>query len=142
MQTLLLVTAPLIYIFIMVFSAWIGILSGKTHGRQRRGINPQPVIAILAGLAACPLVAILIQLGRLSIPAAELTFVLLCFTLGIGFVVGLIYIWSANIVLDNMATTSLFVLGTIGGSAICLYFYFFHKEVQEILISTAWGFLF
>lgn len=142
MQTLLFITAPGIYILIMLFSAWIGLLSGKTSGHQRRGINPQPFIAILAGLAACPLVAVLIQLGRLNIPSIEITFPFICITLGVGVVVGLIYIWSANLALDNAATTSLFVLGTIAGSAVCLYFYFFHNQVQELLISSAWGFLF
>ncbi len=142
MQTLLFLSAPLIYVFIIAFSAWIGITHGMSRVHNRRTINPQPILAILAGLAACPLVAILIQMGRLSIPATELSISLLCLTLSVGFIVGLVYIWSANIVLDSMATTSLFVLGTVGGSVICLYFYFFHQEVQDILISTGWGFLF
>jgi hypothetical protein len=55
----------------------------------------------------------------------------------------LTYIWAASFVFkDSSAIKSLFVLGTIGGSAICLYFYFFYSQVQELLISSAWGFLF
>ncbi len=142
MQTLLSITAPIIYILIMLFSAWIGFLSSNSNRHQRRGVNLTPIIAILAGLATCPLVAVLIQLGHLSLPSIQITFPFICVTLGIGFVVGLIYIWSANLVLGNEATISLFVLGSVGGSAICLYFYFFQSEVQELLISSAWGFLF
>jgi len=138
MQTLLFITAPIIYILIILFSAWLGILSGK----QRRGVNPQPFIAILAGLTACPLVAVFIQLGQLDIPSIGITLPFICITAGIGFVVGVIYVWAANLVLDNAAITSLFVLGTIGGSAVSLYFYIFHQQVQELLISSAWGFLF
>jgi hypothetical protein len=113
------------------------------HGRQRKGINPQIIIAILAGLSTCPLVGVLIQFGRLDIPSIEIVLPLVCATLGIGFFVGLIYIWIADLIkLDSSAITSLFVLGTIGGSSICLYFYFFYAQVQELLISSAWGFLF
>jgi hypothetical protein len=139
MQTILYITAPLIYFLIILFSAWIGIMNGK----QRKGINPQIYIAILAGLSTCPLVAVLIQFGRLEIPSVEVFLPLICLTLGIGFFVGLIYIWVADLIkLDSSAVTSLFVLGTIGGSTICLYFYFFFAQVQELLISSAWGFLF
>lgn len=139
MQTILYITAPIIYILIILFSAWIGI----SYSRQRKGINVQTLLAILAGLATCPLVAVLIQFGRLDIPSVEIVLPLVCMTLGIGFFVGLIYIWIADLLkMDDLAITSLFVLGTIGGSTICLYFYFFHAQVQELLISSAWGFLF
>lgn len=139
MQTILFITAPVIYFLIILFSAWIGVSSG----RQRKGINAQPYIAILAGLSTCPLISVLIQFGRLEIPSIEVVLPLICLTLGIGFFVGLGYIWTASLILDsNTAITSLFVLGTIAGSTICLYFYFFHSQVQEILISSAWGFLF
>ncbi|KXK15506.1 MAG: hypothetical protein UZ14_CFX002000527 [Chloroflexi bacterium OLB14] len=135
MQTILLITAPVIYILIILFSAWIGAISG----RQRKGINAQPYIAILAGLSTCPLVAVLIQFGRLEIPSIEIILPLICLTLGIGFFVGLIYIWSASLVLDNSAVTSLFVLGTIAGSTICLYFYFFSYTSTGITHELSLG---
>jgi hypothetical protein len=139
MQALLFITAPIIYILIILFSAWIGMSSGK----QRRGVNAQPYLAILAGLSICPIIALFMQFGRLQLPSIDIVLPLICLTLGVGFVVGLAYIWTASFVLkDNAATISLFVLGTIGGSTICLYFYFFHAQVQELLISSAWGFLF
>jgi len=138
MQTILVITAPIIYVLIVLFSAWIGI----AKGRQRRGVNAQPYIAILAGLSTCPLVAVLIQFGRLEVPSVEIILPLICLTLGIGFIVGLAYIWTASLILDSAAITSLFVLGTVAGSTICLYFYFFHSQVQELLVSSAWGFLF
>lgn len=138
MQTILFISAPIIYILIILFSAWLGVLSG----RQRKGVSVQPYIAILAGLSTCPLISVLIQFGRLEIPSIEIILPLICLTLGIGFFVGLAYIWTASLILDSPAITSLFVLGTIAGSTICLYFYFFHSQVQEMLISSAWGFLF
>lgn len=138
MQTILIISAPIIYILIILYSAWLGINSG----RRRKGVNVTPIIAILAGLSTCPLVAVLIQFGQLEIPSIEIILPLICVTLGIGFFVGLIYIWAAGLILDNSAITNLFVLGTIAGSTICLYFYFFYSQIQELLISSAWGFLF
>ena len=67
MQTILFITAPIIYFLIILFSAWIGVSSG----RQRKGINAQPYIAILAGLSTCPLISVLIQFGRLEIPSID-----------------------------------------------------------------------
>lgn len=128
MKNLLYITAPAIYILIILFSSWIGIRNSR---QSRRGINVQPIIAILAGLSTCPLIAVLVQLGRLDIPAVEIRLPLICISLGVGFFVGFIYIWLAVVVLDNTALASLYVLGTIGGSAICLYFYFFYNQVQE-----------
>jgi hypothetical protein len=140
MATILHISAPIIYVLVIIFSAWLGIASGGQ--RRGRGINPQPVLAILAGLVTCPLIAVLMQIGKLNIPSVDLVLPLMCITLGVSFIVGLIYIWSANLVLNNAAMTSLYVLGSVGGSAICLYFYFFYNQVQEILIGAAWGFLF
>lgn len=140
MATILHISAPMIYVLVIIFSAWLGIASGRQ--RRGRGINPQPVLAILAGLVTCPLLAVLMQIGRLNIPSVDVVLPLMCITLGVSFFVGLIYIWSANLVLNNAAMTSLYVLASVGGSAICLYFYFFYSQVQEILIGAAWGFLF
>ena len=139
MQTILYITAPIIYILIILFSAWMGIRSVN----QRNGISIQMVLAILAELSTCPLVAVLIQFGHLEIPSIEIILPFICVTLGVGFFVGLLYIWLADLIkLDGSAIMSLFVLGTVGGSTICLYFYFFYSQVQELLISSAWGFLF
>lgn len=143
MEIILYITAPIIYILIILFSAWIGLIGLKQEtGAKRKGGNAQAIIAILTGLATCPLVAVLMQLGRLDIPSVEVFLPLICLTLGVGFIVGLVYIWTASLILNHTATTSLFVMGSIGGSVICLYFYFFHTQVQELLISSAWGFLF
>jgi hypothetical protein len=139
MTTLLYLSAPLIYILIILFSSWVGLQSGR-EGRRRT--NVQPVIAILAGLSACPLTAVLIQMGNLGIPQVDMLLPAICLTLGLGFCVGFGYIWAAQLVLDSTALTSIFVLGTTGGAAISLYFYFFYSQVQEFLIASAWGFLF
>ena len=65
-----------------------------------------------------------------------------CFTLIVGFAFGIIYLWAANAVFSDSLMTSLFVLGSIGGSVICLYFYVFHTYTQLFLSTSAWGFLF
>jgi len=131
-------TAPAIYILVVLFSMWLAWMQSNNN----RNIDIRPIIAILAGLLSCPLSAVFIQLGHLDLPSLNMSLYLLCITVFVGFFVGLGYLWLAKICLDKIVGASLFILGSSGGSMVCLYFYIFHSEVQDVLIGTAWGFLF
>lgn len=136
--SLLFWTAPVIYVLVIGFSIWLGLQMGQI-GRRR---NFQPILAILAGLISCPLTAILIQLGQYKIPSIPIGLSVICITIIVGLGVGFAYLWIAKSLLGNWITGNLFILGSVIGSSVSLYFYFFHTEVKDILISSAWGFLF
>jgi hypothetical protein len=111
---------------------------------QSRGRRAEigSLAAVAAGLTCCALTALFIQLGRLQVSSVSLSLPLLIFTTAIGFIVGMSYLWVAKAVVDSEITSSLFILGSVAGSSISLFFYFFHSEVQDAFIGIAWGYLF
>lgn len=136
MQTFLFLTAPIIYLLILLFSVWLGWL--QSTARQK---NLGPIMALLAGLASCPLTAVLLQLGQLDIPFVEMNAIMLCVSIWVGLIIGFGYLWLAKVVIDYNAASALFLLGSVSGSTVSLYFYFFYSQVQSVLIGISWGFL-
>lgn len=137
MKTFLLISAPIIYILIIVFSA---VLSYRL-GRSKSDIKP--ILAIIAGLLCCPLTGVLLLSDSLNVQVPPLLFPFVLIPIGAGFFFGIIYIWLAKVFLKSSSiATVLFFFGNVAGSAVCLYFYIFQSEVQDVLVSIAWGFLF
>ena len=133
----LIITAPIIYVLIIVFSSLLSYKLSRTNSDIR------PILAIIAGLLACPLTGVLLLLGNLDIQAPQVLFPLSLLPVAAGFFFGVIYIWLAKVLIRGSSIVAvLFFFGSIAGSSVSLYFYAFHTEVQDILIGSAWGFLF
>jgi len=133
----LFVLAPIIYIFIILFSFWLSWM---------QGIGPRfdvrPLVAWAAGWVACTFSVILILLGKLEPNSIPTTLTVIIIAGFIGFIIGLGYLWLARLVLDNTVAVSLFILGSMAGSSISFLFYVFFPQIQATLISLTVGFLF
>lgn len=141
MKTVLLISTPLIFILVILFSVWTGLFQPR-DGNNSRWDTKRSLAVIVAGLTTCPLTALLIQLGQLKIPSLNLTFLTIAVATILGFLIGLIYLWLIRLTHNNIVTNQLFVLFSVSVSVISLYFFVFHSQIQEFVISSAWGFLF
>ena len=138
METCLFLSAPIIYVVIILFSGWMA-LRPRVDGRSR---DVGALAAFAAGWVACAFAAILVLLGQLQIPSIPTTLWVISLSGGIGFLVGFGYLGLANLVLGRTKMTNLFILGSVGGSSISFFFYVFYKAVQVAFISSAVAFLF
>lgn len=101
-----------------------------------------PIAGFFAGWVACAFSVVLVRLGQLELPGFPTNLWTVLLSGLLGFLVGISYLGIAKVVNGNKAMTSLFVLGSVGGSLISLFFFVVYQQVQVIFISSAVAFLF
>ena len=130
MSIILNFSTPMIFILNILFSLWMALISSK----QRRGMNVQPILAVLVGLSMCPFTAVLIQFSSITFSMFAVTLINIITALVIGLLVGIFYIWAAQKTLKGSVLQSLFILGSVGISTVCIYFYFFQPKKYNIQV--------
>ncbi|MDA0245165.1 MAG: hypothetical protein OT477_17250 [Chloroflexi bacterium] len=142
MTNILYILAPVVYILIILSSLWIALIQSGGFQKRGKGPDPGPIAAFFAGWVACAFSAILVRLGSLEIPTIPVNLWAILISGVIGFLIGIFYLAVAKAIIGNTIMTSIFILGSVGGSLISFFFYIVYEQIQIVFISSTVAFLF